>query len=282
MPTQDQDRHQTQRQAKGRGKASYTNRQGEGKGKPQAQAEAQAQSQAKDQTQAKAQDDGQLFCRIHSRQDFRVRQNLLWPESSIFLCWYCCHTFCTVPVFLPSIRNSSASCYYLSGNFCSWNCVKAYYYYTLKDKGKADSIHLISLLAFLTSYRPQYCPSPLTKHSSSCSCLEKFTGIKMPPRKEELVMFGGTMDIETFRSGSLIVKDIDWINKYLVSNHDIGTNMNSITSTKSGRRFVYSFDVVPNSTQVIQHDKTSEIKQQEDIGKPILHKKNTKCKSLFD
>lgn len=201
-------------------------------------------------------------------------QERVWPYSSQYLCWHCCHPFNTIPVFLPVPEPTSSSGYHLSGNFCSWNCVKAYYFYSCQDKRKATSVQVIALLAFLTYHRPRYCNMPTSKHSSVCPCLDVYKGLKMAPRKEVLVKFGGTVPIQTYRKGFMMIEKMSWIQRVFIDPKSIEINMTSITSTPRLRSFTYAFDDAHTNG-------TKQVEQEEVPDKPVVHKKRIKHQALF-
>jgi hypothetical protein len=196
----------------------------------------------------------------------------LWPRTSSNLCWHCCHPFDGIPVYLPVSHRSSPHCLYLSGNFCSFNCVKSYYFHTCKNARKADSVHLITLLCFLSYHRPTHCPSPHTKHRSDCPCLLHFKGIPMAKNKETLVSFGGTQTIDEFRKGFMTIKDISMIEKCFFS--EDSSNQSSICNSPEMRRFTYCFSTPQNTEK--------QTKEEEYIGPPVVHKRVTKYKRLLN
>jgi len=101
-----------------------------------------------------------------------------YPESSEFLCWWCCHGFEGSPKCIPTDFNSKNETFKITGNFCSWNCAKAYVIY---EKPKQIS-NLSRLIQFI--------------HGSG-----EFL-IPVAPPRYLLKSFGGTMTIEEFRQNS--------------------------------------------------------------------------------
>jgi hypothetical protein len=50
-----------------------------------------------------------------------------WPEAlPDVLCWYCCHTFSTRPIPLPTSYNEKTNVFKVRGVFCSWACMRSY------------------------------------------------------------------------------------------------------------------------------------------------------------
>ena len=54
-----------------------------------------------------------------------------------YLCWWCCHEFSNLPVYLP--HKYCDGFFYVSGNFCSFNCCLSYNF-GLKD---IQSYHIV-------------------------------------------------------------------------------------------------------------------------------------------
>tara|TARA_X000001036_G_scaffold354289_2_gene335833 strand:+ start:158 stop:1084 length:927 start_codon:yes stop_codon:yes gene_type:complete len=48
------------------------------------------------------------------------------PKKTNLHCWWCFHSFTCSPCFLPTVRDDYRNRFVVIGNFCSWNCVKAY------------------------------------------------------------------------------------------------------------------------------------------------------------
>lgn len=206
-------------------------------------------------------------------QEATTHEGPLWPGESHSLCWHCCHSFSTVPVYLPKLHSTDLYRMSLSGNFCSWNCVKAYYFYSCKDKRKADSIHLITLLAFLTYHRPKYCPTPSSVHESNCQCLSTFKGIPMSSPKEILSSFGGSKSISEYRKDFMMITSLDLVERCFRNKH-LTNNLNTLCSSKQRRLWTYSFHC--EKTMIEKKEE-----QEEQLGRPVVFKKTTKHKSLF-
>ena len=102
-----------------------------------------------------------------------------WPESISTACFRCCHTFENTPWGIPHKYINGK--FYLYGIFCSPNCALGY----LLDSGSGnDNIwENISLLHLL--YYEVY---------------GKYINIMPSPDKICLKMFGGTLDIDKYRS----------------------------------------------------------------------------------
>lgn len=115
-----------------------------------------------------------------ARQNNRKMEEVEWPDKSSVCCWWCCHTFDTVPVPLPVHYDDRYDMFSVRGNFCSWGCAKAY---ALHNR------------------------SPLGNHSELLAMLRrrvegKCMSIKAALDRSQLSMFGGTLEIKEFRDAS--------------------------------------------------------------------------------
>lgn len=141
----------------------------------------------------------------------------MWPQSSSHCCWNCCHQFPNVPALLPTLDNSGR--FKLSGNFCSWNCVKSYVHHHgfVKPRGT----EFVPIFAFLTVHRPKYCPiSPEIKHPVDCPCIERYTPLINAPNRNSLKMFGGNLSITQFRKNFSSIRDYSNITKLFQLDRD--------------------------------------------------------------
>lgn len=148
-----------------------------------------------------------------------------WPSNTSVHCWNCCYQFAHVPTFLPVSRDRETGVFHLSGVFCSWNCAKAYRY-SHPSFCQKDTASFLPIFAFLTSHRPRYCPTPLSRlHPYDCSCLDRHHRVRFPPPKENLKIFGGDMSIEDYRQGFMIIENINWITRCFQSSHQISDEL---------------------------------------------------------
>ena len=100
-----------------------------------------------------------------------------WPVKTDVYCYWCCHSFDTPPVPLPSkLLNNK---YYVTGCFCSFNCAAAYNF----DKDYSNKWDRYSLLHLL--YKNIYDI--------------KFKNITLSPPRETLKIFGGHLSITEYR-----------------------------------------------------------------------------------
>ena len=49
-----------------------------------------------------------------------------WPTKTDLLCWWCCHSFTSIPVPCPIEYDEIRDRYKVIGIFCNWSCVAAY------------------------------------------------------------------------------------------------------------------------------------------------------------
>lgn len=101
------------------------------------------------------------------------------------VCWWCVHALPQRPcIHLPLRYDDKLDKFTTTGNFCSWQCAKAY----ALDLNSARSGEIQSLLALMRK-----------------RALGKYTPLWPAPKRQFLACFGGTMTIEEFRSyGGLV------------------------------------------------------------------------------
>lgn len=186
-----------------------------------------------------------------------------WPSSSSFLCWHCAHPFHTVPVYLPITRDVSQNLFVFHGNYCSWNCVKAYAWSLHKLKPVAAQY--IALLAFLTSYRPAHCPVPAAApHPYDCPCLLSYQGLTQAEPKEVLLAFGGHQTIQQYRANFMVVHDVEAIKRYFHLNNEVPRELCRLQQ----RPYLYAFlDKKDSCAMGTKHV----VKQKEERKEPKVH-----------
>ncbi len=139
-----------------------------------------------------------------------------WPRSSDKLCWWCCHTFDHVPALLPITVGLKERSFIMTGNFCSWNCVREYVLKGELTRRGYKGACWIGLLAFLTVYKPQHCLSVTVHNIGLCTCTNKYRGILPALPREKLIRFGGSMSIEEYRNDFLIISDYEWVEQNIM------------------------------------------------------------------
>ena len=97
------------------------------------------------------------------------------------LCWHCCHPYDNISVHMPFEYNRKLDLFSTQGDFCSWMCTKAY-------AKECHPIHFGRISENITTMRRKM--------------EEKTVNTKCAPHKSVLKSFGGTIDIDEFRSNS--------------------------------------------------------------------------------
>lgn len=109
------------------------------------------------------------------------------PEQNTegLVCWWCIHALPQKPcIHLPMRYDEKLNRFTTMGNFCSWQCAKAYAH----DMNSAKSGEIQSFLAMMRM-----------------RAYGKFVPLWPAPKRQFLKCFGGTMSIEEFRSyGGLV------------------------------------------------------------------------------
>ena len=114
---------------------------------------------------------------MYSMNQFNIaNNNNNWPKKTDIHCWWCCHSFDTVPVAIPTKYCTDSFTVY--GCFCSYNCAMAYIFNTY-NLNTWEQYSLLKLMYYKTT--------------------NLNTDIKCAPKKEILTKFGGTVDINSFR-----------------------------------------------------------------------------------
>jgi len=108
-----------------------------------------------------------------------------WLHKTDVCCWWCCHSFNTIPLGLPFEYNKKTNKFMVKGIFCSFACMLAY-----KNENKLqDKNYLINYL--------------YTKLTADTDIINSETNkLKPAPSKYTLKMFGGELSIEEFRNAS--------------------------------------------------------------------------------
>lgn len=114
-----------------------------------------------------------------------------WESTSPYACWWCCEHFQTQPFYTVCNYCPKTERFWLTGNFCTPGCAKAYETYEMPQKYHG----LTNLLLMRLGY--------------------EVSKIPMSPPRISLKKFGGYLDIEEFRkpipTRSFIVHP-PWIN----------------------------------------------------------------------
>jgi hypothetical protein len=114
-----------------------------------------------------------------------------WRESSDSHCWWCSHSFDTVPVGLPNKYCPKQKKFYLYGCFCSFNCAHSYNL-DIKDYKVWERYALLN-----------YIKKIIYKNTNNTDNLIK--PIISAPPKEVLKVYGGELSIEEYRNSSISI-----------------------------------------------------------------------------
>ena len=102
------------------------------------------------------------------------------------VCHYCCHPFTREPLQIPIKYDLDKKKYVCEGCFCSWECMKTW------NLEKNDSMKNIRFNLIQQMYQD------MTKSHHEM--------INFAPNKKSLEMFGGNIDINTFRKHNKNIK----------------------------------------------------------------------------
>ena len=129
----------------------------------------------------------------NGNNDKLIKECLKWPTSTNLLCYNCCNPFEGVPVPIPTLYDDKRNIYFCHGNFCSWQCSKAYNINEMPKAGQGNRNMNIALLAkqMWSNYRDK---DPKDKKIYSMPIIPA-------PRRSELKSFGGNKTIEEYRKG---------------------------------------------------------------------------------
>jgi hypothetical protein len=111
-------------------------------------------------------------------KDFEMKNKMSeWPQSTSIACYWCCHQFNTVPFGIPVKYCNNQ--FHVFGCFCSLECAAAYNFNSKESNDEIwERYNLLNLLSRNLGYKPI---------------------VKQAPDKLSLKMFGGHLDIDTFR-----------------------------------------------------------------------------------
>ncbi|BAT22692.1 hypothetical protein [Yellowstone lake phycodnavirus 3] len=100
-------------------------------------------------------------------------------------CWWCVHPLPCLPcIHLPVKHDEKTNKFITKGNFCSWQCAKAYA--LDMNTSRSGEIQMILMMMRRRAFG-------------------KYTPLWPAPKREALKIFGGTMTIDEFRSfGGLV------------------------------------------------------------------------------
>lgn len=100
--------------------------------------------------------------------------------SENLICWWCVHSLPQLPCFHLPVKYDDKRCRFTTtGNFCTWECMKAY----ANDMSTSRSGEIQSFIALMRM-----------------KAYGKYMQLYAAPKRESLKVFGGTLTIDEFRS----------------------------------------------------------------------------------
>ena len=156
---------------------------------------------------------------------FKILENYItdtdWIDKIDASCWWCCHTFNSIPIGMPCDYDANLNKFRVKGIFCSFACMLAYTEDNNKDYSKMHSL-INSLYKKLTgiseiTLKDDYinmlqndynlnmilkdAPEFKKEYIESLSSLIH-DPLQKAPNRSTLKMFGGILDIEEFRNST--------------------------------------------------------------------------------
>lgn len=115
-----------------------------------------------------------------SESERKTITNKSWPTQTDVYCYWCCHSFTNSPVGIPLKYINDV--FYCTGNYCSFECAIAHnYMITDLNINIWERFNLLNLMAIKSGIQqPIKCAKP----------------------RETLQVFGGNLDIETYRKNN--------------------------------------------------------------------------------
>lgn len=132
-----------------------------------------------------------------SVNDEILKSCMMWPKHTDKKCHNCTYSFEGVPVPLPIHKDEMRNIYYCSGNFCSWQCSKAFNLRETSAAGRGNRNMYISILAYRMWVKI------LKDKPDMHGKMKSFCYYKIDPARPrfELKDFGGNLTIEEYREG---------------------------------------------------------------------------------
>ena len=141
---------------------------------------------------------GDSVLRNHLKTSDEVLKSCMkWPRQTTKKCHNCTYGFDGIPVPLPMHKDKLRNIYYCSGNFCSWQCSKAFNLRETPHAGRGNRNMFISILAYKTWVKILRHDPTLQKQ------LKTFCDYRIDPAgpRTNLQDFGGPLTIEEYREG---------------------------------------------------------------------------------
>lgn len=126
-----------------------------------------------------------------------LKSCMKWPRSTTKKCHNCSYGFDGIPVPLPMHKDELRNIYYCTGNFCSWQCSKAFNLRETPSAGRGNRNMFISILAFKTWDKI------LKREPGFQKKLKTYCDYKIDPARPRTSLqdFGGDLTIEEYREG---------------------------------------------------------------------------------
>lgn len=172
--------------------------------------------------------------KVNTLQEVQIFKDKL-PQSTDIWCWWCCHSFDSIPVAMPYEYNITRDSFVLVGTFCSLSCCKSY----ILESPHYNKPIIIANLKMLSkrmglNYKDRITPAP--------------------PR-QLLKVFGGYLDIDEYRTKI----DLKIALTLLQSNHTIQKNLvqekSNMNTNTIQRANTISFETKERETFSLKRDK---------------------------
>lgn len=130
-----------------------------------------------------------LGSNINYETDKTVQKGV--PMKTEAACWWCCHPFEWHPICLPVHHDEKRNRFKVVGNFCSWNCTKAF-------NGQTNSVNKFRQHQYIHDL---FRKIVLDKNGKPFP----YKHIPLAPSRWALKLFGGTKTIEEFRKDCVLL-----------------------------------------------------------------------------
>ena len=147
-----------------------------------------------------------------------------WPKKSSINCFWCCHSFNTVPCALPTKLKGDV--FHVYGNFCSKECAASYNFESFDTNNSQSSWERYSLLNHLYSIIEG---NPELK-------------INLAPHRMTLEMFGGSLSIDEFRESFATSKKYNVVFPPMVSIIPALEETNKVDNSKRNESYYIPID----------------------------------------
>lgn len=113
------------------------------------------------------------------------------PLKTDAACWWCCHAFDWHPICLPVHHDEKRNRFKVIGNFCSWNCTKAF-------NGRTNNVNKFRQHQYIHDL---FRKIVLDKNGKPFP----YKHIPLAPTRWTLKLFGGPKTIEEFRKDCVLL-----------------------------------------------------------------------------